>query len=133
MKRKFLWTALWLLSLVFAFLAGSTTGRQVALKSFAIETENANAGVNLGHYVVYRDIAVDIKAGRSKEAKCKAEMIASSLFDGAKQCAGTTGCRDSIEKEARKMAPEVISNGPPAFDYVPAVKGVRRCPDQAAR
>ena len=132
MRKKITWFVILVASHLLFFLAGSTTGRYVTLKYFAHETEKANASVSAGHYVVYRDIAVDIKARKYDEAKCKAELIASSLLDEAKSCMAAAECRDSIEIDVRAKIPEVLGNTPLPFDYLEAKNGVRRCMDRAA-
>jgi hypothetical protein len=98
-------------------IGGSIAGRHTALKYFVTQTEKVDARVTLGHYALYRDIAVDIKAGNYDKARCRAGLGASSMFDEVKTCVANKNCGRSVEKEARESAPEVLGQVPLAFGY----------------
>ena|ERR1700730_1284290 len=129
MKKRLVLVVVLVISHLLFLVGGTIAGRHTALKYFVTETEKADARVTLGHYAVYRDIAVDIKAGKYDKAKCRAELGASSMFDEVKACVANKNCGPSVEKEARQSAPEVLGQGPLAFGYIASKNGIRQCGD----
>lgn len=118
-----------MVSHMIVFVVGATIARNIAMKFFLDEGEKADAHVLLGHYTGYRDIAVDIKEGKSVEAKCLAELSASAMFDSLKACIGDSNCRSAIEEKTRKSAPEVLGESPLAFAYKSSKEGIKVCTD----
>ena len=130
MRRKIIWAVILLIiSHSLFFIGGSTLGKHITLKYFVNETEKTNARLTVGQYRTYRDLAVDINAGRYERAKCIAELVASSMLDEIKACLANQGCRDSVEKNAREIAPETLGEAPLGFVYVESKNGIRRCGD----
>ena len=127
MKRIILLSVLLGITHLLVFGIGSAFGERTALKDFTTQTEKADAQVSLGHYTVYRDIAVSIKNNRYERAKCSAQLTASAFLDDVKRCVANSACRGSIETEAHKLAPEVLGQAPLSFDYIGSKGGVRTC------
>jgi hypothetical protein len=75
----------------------------------------------------YRDIALNIKAGRYDSAKCAAELGASAMYDDLKSCLANQDCRAAVEQEMRKAAPEVLGEAPLKFTYLKSKDRVRSC------
>lgn len=128
-KKRTIWVVALLVSHMIVFVVGATIARNIAMKFFLDEGEKADAHVLLGHYTGYRDIAVDIKEGKSVEAKCLAELSASAMFDSLKACIGDSNCRSAIEEKTRKSAPEVLGESPLAFAYKSSKEGIKVCTD----
>lgn len=126
-KRKIALAAILLTSHLAAYILGSIVNRQVMLSSISNEFKQANAHVNLGRYMEYRDIALDIKAGRYDSAKCAAELGASATYDDLKSCLASQDCRAAVEQEIHKAAPEVLGESPLKFTYLKSKDRVRSC------
>lgn len=109
------------------FFGGSFMGGKISKNYLYQEFEKANASIMLSHYVQFRDFAKSIKTGELDNARCSAELGASSNLDDVKACLANDDCKAAIEKEVPQMAPEIISGSPLGFDYKKRVNGVRRC------
>jgi hypothetical protein len=127
MRRRIILTLFLAASHLLFFIGGAALGRHTALSDFVSQTEHADARVTLGHYTIYRDIAVAINGTRYDRAKCSARLAASSMFDDVKSCVGNSACRRAVEKEAHKMAPEVLGEEPVGFGYIASKGGGRSC------
>jgi len=97
------------------------------LGAFAKEVQNANATVDLGLYVDYRDTALAIKAKRYDDALCATELGASGRYDDLKACLTTKDCGPAIKEQLRKVAPEVLGEAPMRFTYYRSQNGIRSC------
>lgn len=127
MRKKIIWIVFLIVSHVAAFFGGSFVGGRISMHYLSQEFEKANAPIMLSHYVQFRDFAKSIKAGKLDNAKCSAELGASSNLDAVRACLADDHCKSSIEKEVRQRAPEIISGSPLDFDYKQKDGGVRRC------
>jgi hypothetical protein len=126
--KKWIYVVLALIaSHLVAFLAGSTTGKHIAMNYIAHESKRANAQVALGHYTIYRDIAKDLKVGKQDSAKCNAELGASAMLDSIKTCLADDTCGATAIKQMQTNAPEVIGNNPLDFSYIDSKAGIKRC------
>lgn len=132
-NKRLLWIVALLISHLLFFFIGSATGRYLTFHSFARQTEKAEAQENIGRYIVYRDLAGDMKAGRHKNAKCSADLLASSFFDDARRCAANSECWGSLPQDQVQRMPEVTGSIPLPFDYIEAKNGIRRCPGERGR
>jgi hypothetical protein len=127
MRKRVIWGIVLVASHLLFFAGGSALARHTALGDFIRQTERADAQVTLGHYTVYRDIAVEISSRRYDRAKCNAELLASSMLDDVKGCLGNVTCRGAVEENVRKVAPEVLGQAPVAFGYIALKGGGRSC------
>lgn len=78
------------------------------LEHISLEIEEVNAHIGLSHYSNYRDIALNIKAGHYVDAKCEAEMMATSFRESLDRCITDDRCKNSLEKKAQEIAPEIL-------------------------
>jgi hypothetical protein len=127
MRKKIIWIVLLIVSHAAAFFGGSVVGGKVSKSYLYQEFEKANAEIMLSHYVQFRDFAKSVKTGNLDNAKCSAELGASSNLDAIRTCLKNNYCKAAIEKEVSQQAPEIISGSPLAFDYKPADGAIRRC------
>ncbi|MCL2523690.1 MAG: hypothetical protein FWF20_00730 [Betaproteobacteria bacterium] len=127
MRRHIVFAVILVVSGVTFFVSGVWAGRKLAIGWFADESQIAFAQVELGHYTVYRDIALDIIAGRTKRAKCNADLLASSMFDSLKDCMLEEVCKARLQQSIVRSAPEVLGEIPVPFDYIPMVDGRGNC------
>jgi len=118
-----------LASYVVVFVGGTFTGRQVTIKWFANATQVADAEVMVGHYTTYRDIALDIGAGKIDRAKCNADLGASAMLDGIRDCMAEETCRTKIRLVALSGAPEIVGEAVVPFNYIATKDGRKTCGD----
>jgi hypothetical protein len=111
-KKIVLWVLLLAITHLFCFVGGSMRSRQITLENLAQGLEQADAHVELSHYVSYRDIALDIKSSKKDRAMCEAKMAATSMFDVLQHCLANSACRINIEKKAQEFAPELLGDKP---------------------
>lgn len=133
LKKKIVWAVVLLISLVGAFVGGSVIGSRLTIGSVLTEFKKVNAPVVLGHYTIYRDIAANFKESKESkysDAKCSAELAASSMFDSLKECLADYECGLVIEKEVRKSAPEVLGEAPLEFVYWKSEGKIKSCKTQ---
>lgn len=112
MKKKFvvLIALAFVISNVIAFAIGSIRGSDIRQKQAEQVIEEANIQTELVHYSNYRDIALDIKAGSYVDAQCLAEMAATSMLIPIEKCTENEQCRNSLDKNARQLAPEILGS-----------------------
>lgn len=78
-------------------------------------------------YESARDIASALKKKDYENAKCLADLEASSDFDYVKKCIANKQCAPYIYDEVKKRTPEILSNTHSSFDYLYKKDGIRRC------
>jgi len=127
LKKKIGWAVLLVVSHILILIGGSVIGRHDAIDDLFGQAEKADAQVALGRYTIYRDMAKDIKTGRYERAQCSARLGASSMYDNVKTCLAKSECRDSIEKKAHEVAPELLGEVPLEFEYLESKNGIRHC------
>ena len=88
----------------------------------AVETFNTFA-----RYEAARNIASALKKKDYENAKCLADLEASSGFDYVKQCIDNKQCAPYIYNDVKKRTPEILSNTHSSFDYLYEKNGIRRC------
>lgn len=126
-KRKITLVAILVISHLTFYVLGSVINRQVMLHALSEQFNQTNASLNLGRYTEYRDIALAIRMGKYDNAKCSAELGASAMYDDLKSCLANPNCRAVIERETRKVAPEVLGEAPLKFTYLRSKDGIRSC------
>ncbi len=97
------------------------------VNSFQIEFKKSNSILNLGRYIEYRDIAIQIKSGNYDSALCSSELGASSMYDDLKNCFADNDCKDEFENKVHDVAPEILGKAPIEFNYKDIVSGIRSC------
>lgn len=127
MRKKIAFAVILVVSHAVFFVGGSYTGKQVTTSWFVSETKVADAEIMLGHYAAYRDIALDISAGRVGKAKCNTDLAASAMFDGVKDCMIEEGCKARLQPLALRNAPEISGDTPIPFDYIATKNGRKNC------
>src|SRR4051812_14901606 len=127
MRKTILWAIVLVISHFLFFRGGTAFGRHAALSEFASQSQGIEARVTLGHYTIYRDIALAINGTRYERAKCSAQLAASSMLDDVKSCISNSACRGALEKEANKVAPEALGQAPLGFAYIAPKGGARSC------
>ncbi|GEM_PF-3568126 len=127
MRKIIIWVVVLIVSHVAAFFGGSIVGGKISKNYLSQEFEKANAPIMLAHYVQFRDFAKSVGTGKLDNAKCSAELGASSNLDDIRACLADDHCKTSIEKDVRQLAPEIISGAPLGFDYKKKEGAVRRC------
>ena len=128
-KRKILLGIVLLISHLMLFSLGSSLTQKSMNRSFRNELWKSNAELNLGRYVEYRDISLDIKAGKYDYANCPADLGASELYEKLQSCLKSQECKLTLDKlDARKIAPELFDKTPTGFKYYAINKeGIRSC------
>ena len=128
-KRKILLGIVLLISHLMLFSLGSSLTQKSMNRSFRNELWKSNTELNLGRYVEYRDISLDIKAGKYDYAKCPADLGASELYEKLQSCLKSQECKLTLDKlDARKIAPELFDKTPAGFKYYAINKeGIRSC------
>ena len=123
-KNKYLQLILVLfLGLLIGFYIGFQRARIVFKYNYdAVETFNTFA-----KYEIARDIAISLKKKDYENAKCLADLEASSGFDYVKECIDDKQCAQYIYKDVKERTPEVLSNTHPNYDYLYVKNGIRRC------
>ena len=114
---------------VFYFI-GSVVNRQVMLNSSSVEFKKINSKVNLGRYIEYRDIALQIKSESYDSATCAAELGASSMYDDLKSCFANNNCEGEFAKKVQNVAPEVLGEAPLVFVYRDIKNGIKSCEEK---
>lgn len=127
MKTKLVLIGVLIVSHVAFFVLGGIVNRHMMLNAFATEVKNANAAVDLGLYLEYRDIALAITAKEYENALCAAQLGASGRYDDLKTCLADQRCRFTVEQHLKDRAPEILGEAPLKFAYIEARNGVRPC------
>lgn len=127
LKNKYLHIFLALvLGLVLGFLGGVRGGKAALQRSYeAVDTFNTFA-----KYEIARDIASALKKKDYSNAKCLADLEASSGFDFVRDCMDNKQCASYIHGEVQKRTPEILSNTHSSFDYLPLKGNIRSCDSQ---
>ena len=111
-----------------AYVLGSIINREKILSEISKEFERANAEVNLGRYMEYRDIIVSVNDKEYGKAKCYAQLGASAMYDDLKSCVAEADCGNSIMRKINDNAPEILDDGTLNFTYLERNKnGIRLC------
>lgn len=127
LRKKVVFAVILLASHTIFFVGGTFTGKQVTTSWFVGETQVADAQITLGHYTTYRDIALDIGAGRIGKAKCNAELGASAMFDGVKDCMLEESCKARLQQFVLQSAPEISGSVSIPFEYIATKDGRKNC------
>jgi hypothetical protein len=127
LKNRYLHLFLVLLSgLILGFYFGLQSSRVIHKKNYetyeAVETFNTFA-----KYEIARDIAGALKKKDYENAKCLADLEASSGFDYVKQCIDNKQCASYIYNDVKERTPEILNNTHTSFDYLYKKNGIRRC------
>lgn len=109
------------------YVFGTVIGQRTSTESFVRATEQMDAKIELGSYKIYRDIAKSIKNGKHEDAKCLAELQASSLYHDISICLLDANCKQSIEKMAMNVAPEFFNKSDPGFVVINKENGLWKC------
>ena len=126
MKRIVALVVILILSHFAFYVLGSIVNRHMMLNAFAREYTSTRAGADLGLYMDYRYIATAIKAKQFGNALCNAELNASEQYDKLKACMDREACKNVIEEEVQKVAPEVLGKAPLKFTYIQRKDGIRQ-------
>lgn len=127
LRKKVVFAMVLLVSHAIFFVGGAFTGKQVTTSWFVGATQVADAQIALGHYATYRDIALDINAGQIRKAKCNANLGASAMFDGVKDCLLEESCKARLQPFVLQSAPEISGSAPIAFEYIATKDGRKNC------
>jgi hypothetical protein len=99
------------------FHIGRSVGEDSARQRFERETyllSNLNA---VASYASYAEMSVLISEGKLNQAKCSANVIASTHFRQVQACLARRGCRDAVYDEVKKRAPEILDERKLKFTY----------------
>lgn len=127
MKKQILFAVVLFASHAIVFFGGTVLGKESTTNGFLAATRLADAEVILGHYSTYRDISVEIGSGEYRRAKCNADLGASAMFDGLRDCLLDTRCATRLQQIALSVAPEILGDGPMPFDYASTKNGRKDC------
>jgi len=127
MKRMIALAVVLITSHLVFFVLGEIHNRRAMFSTFAIQDRRTSGAVDLGLYLEYRDIALDILAKEDDKALCAAQLGASGRYDDLKACLASQDCRIAIEQRVRERAPEVLGEAPLKFTYIAAKDGIRSC------
>lgn len=127
MKKNLLIGLIVITSSAIFFLIGASIGKNATSSYIAEDIEMANVEVTFGHYIAYRGIARDQKAGNFEGAKCKADLAASAMLDSVKYCLASQPCAAKMNKEVLSKAPEILEGTPLNFSYIESKEGIKRC------
>lgn len=119
MKLKFTVKFLLIAALIFG---GLTLSAMLGYRNGKMHTHYVHKKVNayndLAKYMLARDIAVDLQKGEIQEAKCLADLEASRWRDTVKECIEDTSCEPFIRNHLPQLAPDLLNNEPPHFNYI---------------
>jgi hypothetical protein len=76
------------------------------------------------HYRTLVEVSGKLAAGQTNQAKCVADVTASAHYRELRSCVADAACRDGIEEEIRKSAPELLSGDKLRFRYY---ENMERC------
>ncbi len=71
----------------------------------------------LAGYSAHVEISHNLASGAPLLAKCNADLRASGEYNELKHCLSNSQCRAYIEKDAVKIAPELLKGEQPQFRY----------------
>ena len=111
MKRKIVYGLIALGACISAFVAGLQTGgahvaQQRQLRDAYLAALNAIAA-----YSAEADIAQAIEARKASRALCLVHIQASTQVNRVQACLNSDDCRQMIESDVLKMAPELLGQG----------------------
>lgn len=117
-----------LISYLAIFTLGSALTRNSMNSAFKNALWKSDVELNLGRYVEYRDISLDINAGKYDYAKCPADLGASELYEKLQFCLRSQECKLILDKlAANKIAPELFDKKFVGFKYYAVKDGIRTC------
>lgn len=108
---------------VVAFISGSYLTQDVIRKSYG-EVEAFNT---FARYEASRDIARFLKNDSYEDAKCRADLEASSGYDYVKRCMNDERCSRYLWNDIQARAPEILGDTSLGFDYLTLKNGERHC------
>lgn len=112
MKKAVLWLAALLVTNGLMFFAGARVGSSAGSDEVRRSLQVGIVGTEVGHYVAYRDIALEIRKGDIRFAECHAELMATQLRDVGSRCMADSDCKRTWYERIRTSAPELVGSGP---------------------
>jgi uncharacterized low-complexity protein len=100
-----------------SFFFGRAVGGNAATANFERENALLVSLNSVASYMVYSEIAAQLAEGKLGEAKCNANIIASSYAREVKKCLNESDCRVAIQDEVLKGAPELLGKSKFKFTY----------------
>lgn len=99
------------------FHLGRTVGEDSTRKRAEKETYLLSSLNAVPLYAGYAEMSERIMDGKLNQAKCAANINASSYLRTVKRCLEERVCRDFISDEVKKIAPELLDEGRQKFTY----------------
>lgn len=96
---------------------GRSIGEASARQRFEKETYLLSAFNAVPLYASYAEMSERIGDGKVAQAKCTANLYASSYLRDIRQCLGQRTCSDFILDGVKKTAPELLDAGTQKFTY----------------
>ncbi len=112
-NEKMIPKLLLLVVLMAALGIGFTIGRAAGVRAEQLNqvqrTTYLDAMNALARYQFFSELSQDISAKRGKKAQCTSDLMASANLNSVRTCLANEKCRELIDTEARKMAPELFT------------------------
>jgi hypothetical protein len=115
------------LVLIFGLILGFYLGYQREKNYLTYGYESVDKFNTFARYEVVRNIASALKNKDYENAKCLADLEASSGYDFVKQCIDNKQCSQYIYNDVKERAPEILRNTHSSFDYLYIKNGIRKC------
>ena len=117
MKKNIAFSLVALIVCIGAFFAGlkigaSRTEQQLQLRDSYLAVMNAIAA-----YSIQADVAQAIESKKDSKALCLVHVQASAQVNKVRACLENSSCRQMIEPEVLKMAPELLGQGELKIKY----------------
>lgn len=117
MKKSIVFGLVALVACIGAFFAGLQTGvshmeQQRQLRDSYLAVLNA-----ISAYSIQADVAQAIESKKDSKALCLVHVQASAQVNKVRACLENSSCRQMIEPEVLKMAPELLGQGELRIKY----------------
>lgn len=104
-----------------ALLVGGFLGFRVGLNQSELTKSKAYEALIMADTSaklrVFMEISEKIQAGEYSGAKCKADLIASVLFDEVNKCIKNDSCRTQLSDVFQEQIPSILADGKLKFKY----------------
>lgn len=99
-----------------AAVSGSfTVGRMAGVRAEQLTQAQRVAYLDamnaLARYQLFSGLSQDINAKREAAAQCTSDLMASANANSVRTCLGSSPCRELVEAEVQKVAPELLAPG----------------------
>lgn len=109
MIKKLLLGVVIIVAVSASFIVGRIVGVRAEQLTQAKRAMSLDAMNALARYQLFSRLSQDISAKREAAAQCSSDLMASANANAVRTCLGSATCRELVETEIRKAAPELVS------------------------